>query len=139
MSGSDPLPEPETPRPLGRSVARTLIDMFENSDEPKFVQTAAGKAPAHLSYNNDGSEEIDSPDDSDVFDEDFTNRRKRDVAMLISDEGEQEPSVPDLDDYFSHFDLDETQQIAICRTYANYLAQKVRSRWGNVKKLKAKK
>jgi len=138
MSGSEPLPEPETPRPLGRSVARTLIDMFENSDEPKFTHTAAGKAPAHLG-NVVEDEEIDSPEDSDECDGDYDNRRKRDLAMLISEEGEPEPMVPDLDEYFGNFDLDETQQIAICRTYANYLAQKVRSRWGNVKKLRAKK
>lgn len=138
-----PQEEPETPRPLGRSVARTLIDMFENSDEPNIVQTAAGKAPYSQGFESVLGSEGDDDDDVDgeEADPEILENAKDYAAeflkrMRCEEEIEEEP---DLQGYFSQWDLDETQVIAICRTYANYLAQRVRSRWGNVKKLKVKK
>lgn len=139
-----PEDEPETPRPLGRSVAKTLIDMFDNSDEPVIVHTAAGKAPYTQGYesvlgsdDDEGAEDVDEDADPEILENhkeyaaDFLKRMRCEEGI--------EPEEPDLQEYFAQWDLDETQVIAICRTYANYLAQRVRSRWGNVKKLKAKK
>lgn len=40
-----------------------------------------------------------------------------------------EPAIPDLGEYFSHFDLPEIEHVKICRAYANYLSSKdVRNR-----------
>ena len=38
---------------------------------------------------------------------------------------DEELESPDLDEYFNKFALDEHERIRLCRTYANYLAQKV--------------
>jgi hypothetical protein len=42
--------------------------------------------------------------------------------------------VPDLEEYFSEFDTDAWDRIRLCRTYANYLAQKTRQTTKRVKK-----
>lgn len=47
---------------------------------------------------------------------------------------------PDLDEYFDQFGLTDQERIGMCRTYANYLAQKVRTRLPRTPKApKAKK
>lgn len=75
---------------------RTIIDLEEDSDEPKIYAGAAGKAPAHLSHNVDW------------------------YGIETGDE-------PDLLSYLGQFELTKQQEIAICRTYANYLAQQLRA------------
>lgn len=44
----------------------------------------------------------------------------------LADEAEGSEDEPDLASYFSKFGLDPSSQIAMCRTYANYLAALVR-------------
>jgi len=56
-----------------------------------------------------------------------TNFRKR-IAC-----DEEYPQEPDLAEYFAPFKMDKTQVIAMCRTYANHLAQQVRFRSANKK------
>jgi len=46
---------------------------------------------------------------------------------------------PDLSEYFAPFKMDKTQVIAMCRTYANHLAQQVRFRSGAKKAKWSKK
>lgn len=75
---------------------RTIIDLEENSDEPKIYAGAAGKAPAHLSQSIDWY-------------------------------GKETDDEPDLLSYLGQFELTKQQEIAICRTYANYLAQQLRA------------
>lgn len=58
--------------------------------------------------------------------EEHQNKFKR--SLMCDEEYVHEVPGPDLMDYFGRFDISEQQEIAICRTYANYLAQKVRSR-----------
>jgi len=38
--------------------------------------------------------------------------------------GLEDDAEPDLGEYFSNFDLDDFQIIALCRTFANYVAQR---------------
>lgn len=134
------------------SKGKTFIDM-EDSDEPKIVRGAAGKAPASLSQMIDDEAQecegfacafcglvncrcaydVDAQEDEqeEIPDEELeeesapiTNKRN---ARFDYEEGEEEP---DLAAYFEQFTMTEQQQIAICRTYANYLAQKLRSKFG---------
>lgn len=44
---------------------------------------------------------------------------KRPLAAAFEEEGEEQP---DLAEYFASFGLAHESQIAMCRTYANYLA-----------------
>jgi len=128
----------EVPRSLQRSVAGTLIDLVDE-DEVKIYRSAAGKAPAPPSidlYDLDGDEEEEMEEvDEEIVEHDRGQKREFQTRMICGEEYENHDE-PDLAEYFDQFDLDETQVIAVCRTYANYLAQRVRSRWGNVKKLK---
>lgn len=116
------------------SMRGTIIDMVDDEDNPLIRRGAAGKAPAHLSqYIDDEAEEFEEIDEDDdeeeVLDlEDQAEKdleRKRDLARWKEEELEE---GPDLGEYFAEFDLTEQQQIAMCRTYANYLAQRCRAR-----------
>lgn len=131
--------------------SKTFIDMEQNSDEPVIVRGAAGKAPASLSqFIDDEANEceglncafcglvscrcaydIDAQEDDENVEEieedlDSATIRKRN-SRFEYDEGMIQP---DLAAYFEQFELTEQQQIAMCRTYANYLSQKVRSKFG---------
>lgn len=130
------------------SKSKTFINMEENSDEPVIVRGAAGKAPASLSQMIDDEADcegsacafcgllscrcaydIDAQEDDELVEEvedDSATTRKRN-SRFEYDEGVEEP---DLAAYFEQFELTEQQQIAMCRTYANYLSQKVRSKYG---------
>lgn len=59
-------------------------------------------------------------------------------ALMCDEEYDQDP---DLGIYFGTFNLSPEQQIAMCRTYANYLTQKLRSsgRLGPARKTSNKK
>lgn len=132
--------------------SKTFIDL-ENSDEPVISKGAAGKAPAGLSqmiddeaqecegfacafcglvscrcaYDIDAQEDEQEEIPEDELEEEsapITNKRN---ARFDYEEGEEQP---DLAAYFDQFTIDEQQQIAICRTYANYLAQRLRSKFG---------
>ncbi|AXH75937.1 MAG: hypothetical protein [Cressdnaviricota sp.] len=138
----------EVPRELHRSVAKTIIDMVEDSDDPKVYVGAAGKAPYSL-----GSGLLSDEDDDDVEDEEdedkeiieHNNERKRTFveALKCKEDYEEFFNEPDLAEYFSKFEMSNFQIIAMCRTYANYLAQKERSKLPAtlqaIKKMKAKK
>lgn len=135
---------------------KTFIDMAENSDEPEIVRTAAGKAPMHMSqfiddeaqdcegfgcafcgllncrcaYDIDALEDIEEDqlpeEEEEILDASPVRPSKRN-SRFEYDEGMVQP---DLAAYFEQFELTEQQQIAMCRTYANYLSQKVRSKFG---------
>jgi hypothetical protein len=135
------------------SKGKTFINMEEDSDNPTIVRGAAGKAPASLSQMIDdealeceGSAcafcgllscrcayDIDAQEDDEVeivdeeaLDQSAPSTLKR-TRRFEFDEGVEQP---DLAAYFEQFELTEQQQIAMCRTYANYLSQKVRSKFG---------
>jgi len=135
---------------------RTQIDLVENSDEPVITRGAGGKAPAHLgqfiddeagvdmcewchcepcrcNYDIDapGDEDDDLLEEEEEGDEEIITRGrgfKRDLDRSLRCEEEYDDGNPDLAAYFEQYNLTEQQQIAMCRTYANYLSQKVRSR-----------
>jgi len=66
---------------------------------------------------------IDMVDDSDEPIEMFIPKQRR--LPIARYELSAEFETPDLADYFANFPhVDEARQIAICRTYANYLNQK---------------
>lgn len=140
-----------------KKMSRTTIDLAENSDEPVITRGAGGKAPAHLGqFIDDEAEDIDPDEglchwcalsriscrcgydiDAPVEEEDLLEGEqgseeipptdlKRSRADLYA--GEELGEHPDLAAYFEQYSLTEQQQIAMCRTYANYLSQKVRSR-----------
>jgi len=139
----------ETPRNLHRSVARTMIDL-EDSDEPKVYVGAAGKAPytlgsGLLSDEDEDEEEAPEQDDEDRCDPEImehNNAYKEDYAKRLrcdEDYGEDVLGVPDLASYFANFSLPNFSIIAICRTYANYLAQQERSKRPTIKRIKVRK
>lgn len=82
---------------------------------------------AHLVEGADSNEQeedesssssvIGSPSDSPKM----SHAGKRPISF------DHEEERADLAAYFEEFDLTEQQQIAMCRTYANYLSQKVRA------------
>jgi len=119
--------EEELPRTMKRSAARTLIDLVDDEDHPTIVSTAAGKAPASSSLNLYNLEDDVANDD----------------AILASGGVDVYDEEPDLEGYFGQFNLSNWQQIAICRTYANYMAQiersKVHEGLGNVKRIRVRK
>jgi len=54
-------------------------------------------------------------------------RQERHSGMACSEAWEEmEDTKPDLWKYLKQFDLSEQQMIGVCRTFANYLAQRVR-------------
>jgi len=77
------------------------------------------------------SEEDDLLEDEDEGPEEIATRGrkfKRELDRSLQCDEEYEDGNPDLAAYFEQYNLTEQQQIAMCRTYANYLSQKVRSR-----------
>lgn len=125
----------EVPRELHRSVAHTIIDMVDDSDEPKIFSTAAGKAPASSvkwmadedwqEAEDDVMEDDDAPDEEII---EHDRKHKREFAQALRCDEEYQP---DLHGYFSQFPhVEDFTVIAMCRTYANYLAQKLRARSG---------
>lgn len=110
--------EHDEEQPLQRSVARTIIDMCDDSDEPKIYSTPAGKAPR--GWVADEEEE-----DEEILE--AAKHAQENLNKVLQCDENYEDIVPDLGVYFSKFDLSEQQQIAMCRTYANYLTQKLRA------------
>jgi hypothetical protein len=51
---------------------------------------------------------------------------KRPRAQYFHEEPEEIAYGPDLKEYFAQWSLSSRAQIALCRTYANYLAQEER-------------
>jgi len=136
----------ETPRELRRSVAKTMIDLVEDEDDPKIYVGPAGKAPYSLGSGLLSEEEYDEEEDhGDGEIMEHNNEYKADYAKRLrcEEEYEVESEVPDLALYFEKFNLPNFSVIAICRTYANYLAQQERTKLPatlkNIKKIKAKK
>jgi len=94
-------------------------------DAPK---TPAGKRPLSQSQYIDVDGE-DGEQCSDEGDDEVLNHlqgyRKDFETKLRTDE--RYSPEPDLDAYFDAFGLSAESRIAMCRTYANYLTQKLRS------------
>jgi len=108
---------------LGREALRrehTMIDLVEDSDEPEITKWQGGKAPMP-SVN-----QYDLMDDEEILDNDVLY--KSDFKRALRCDEQYVEAGPDLNEYFAKFDLTEFQVIAMCRTYANYLAQKARSK-----------
>jgi len=134
----------EVPSKLTRSYATTLIDMAEDSDAPIISRGPAGKAPVSSAVDM-----YDLCGDEEIIENDNNYKREFQEAMQCDEDyvdlsAPEQYDEPDLESYFAPFNhLDDTQVIAICRTYANYLAQKVRARLPahlkNVKRVKVAK
>jgi len=135
-------------------MSKTYIDMVDDEDEPVITRGAGGKAPAHLSqfiddeadvedcegggcsfcglvncrcaYDIDAQGESDGEQPLSIEEEEHPNPSKR-GSKACPIHLEEEGDDPDLAAYFDQYQLTEQQQIAMCRTYANYLSQKVRS------------
>jgi len=140
----------DVPRGLVRSVAGTMIDLAENSDEPKIFRTPAGKCPVPSSVNlyelsDDDHDEEDNEDgeqpDEEILEHDRGYKADYAKRLRCDEEYDQEllANTPDLHSYFAKFGLPNFSVIAICRTYANYLAQQERSKFPKVKKINIKK
>lgn len=131
----------EVPRDLRRSVAKTMIDLVDNEDDPKIYVGAAGKAPYSLGSGllSDDDEDVDDDDEDKVDEEIIAHDKeyKADYAKRLRCEEEYEnDQTPDLASYFATFNLPNFSVIAICRTYANYLAQQDRTKHPNLSKVK---
>lgn len=122
---------------LSRSnaTARMLIDLVDNEDAPRIYSLPAGKAPASPSlnlYDMDMDEDMPDAVEQELDgDEEILEHREeyaREFKRSLQCDEQYVSECPDLNEYFSNFELDETQVIAMCRTYANYLAQRIRSR-----------
>lgn len=89
--------------------------LSEQDDEevPELQRSYAMKGPRY-------GEEIDD----EILDHNEKYQLKFKRSLECEEEYEPEP---DLDTYFDEFHLTQTQRIAMCRTYANYLTQKLRS------------
>jgi len=112
-----------------------LVNSVEElSDEPpRALKRQVGfKAPmSSLLIQEEGDEEIMAHDRKTCAE--F-------LASLICDEKYTAPrAVPNLAEYFTGFQLDLAQQVAICRTYANYLTQQLRASAAGVEKTPKKK
>jgi len=137
----------ETPRELRRSVAKTMIDMVEDEDDPKIYVGAAGKAPYSLGSGLLSEEEYEEEEDhGDGEIMEHNKEYKQEYAKRLRCDEDYceafESHTPDLAAYFEQFGLPNFSIIAICRTYANYLAQQERTKLPNlakVKKIKVKK
>lgn len=123
-----------------------MIDLVDE-DDPKIFVGPAGKAPYSLGSGllSEEEEEEEYPADEEIvqaekaYKADYAKRLRCDEEYC---EG-YEAHTPDLASYFEQFGLPNFSVIAICRTYANYLAQQERtklpSQLRNVKKIKARK
>jgi len=136
----------ETPRQLHRSVAKTIIDMVDDEDDPKIYVGPAGKAPYSLGSGLLSEEEEDEeefPADEEIIQTEKAYKEDYAKRLRCDEEYDEELSPhPDLASYFAKFDLPNFSVIAICRTYANYLAQQERSKMPSllkVKKIKVRK
>jgi len=131
----------ETPRNLHRSVAKTIIDMVEDEDDPKIYVGAAGKAPYSLGsglLSDEDEDDEEYPADEEIVEHDKEYKAEY-AKRLRCDEDYCEgftAHTPDLAAYFKEFDLPNFSIIAICRTYANYLAQQERTKLPNLSKVK---
>lgn len=117
----------DVPNKLQRSYARIHIDLVDDEDNPSIWQTPAGKRPISLAQ-----ELVEEDEGAEVNEEDEIIEHERKFKRAFTDAlkcDEDYNSIhPDLAQYFSEFALSEQQQIAMCRTYANYLAQRLRSK-----------
>jgi len=94
-------------------------------DEPK---TPAGKRPLSHSQYIDVDAEDGEQGDEDEEDEILAHHKgyQRKFAKSLHCDERYSPEA-DLDAYFDEFGLSAESRIAMCRTYANYLTQKLRS------------
>ena len=114
----------DVPNPLQRSYARTHIDLVEDEDDPKIWTTPAGKRPVSLAQELEDEVEEEEEDELAAAGHLYAAKFRESLKC----EEDYESFHPDLTAYFAQFDISDQQQIAMCRTYANYLAQRLRSR-----------
>jgi len=109
-----------------------IDDEAEEIDEENGLCKFCALENCRCAYDIDAQdEEEDQLDEMDEGDEEILTRSrnyKREFDSSLRCEEEYADFNPDLAVYFAQYDLTEQQQIAMCRTYANYLSQKVRSR-----------
>lgn len=53
---------------------------------------------------------------------------RREIQGVVGPYYQTEHQAPDLDDYLSQWDLSDREKVGLCRTYANYLSAKNRSK-----------
>lgn len=133
----------ELPHDLQRSTAKLLIDLVDDEDVPKYFSGPAGKAPATTSMDlyhldNEEDEQEEEAVDEEILE--HNKEYKRDYAKRLRCDEDYcegfEAHTPDLASYFAPFGLPNFSVIAICRTYANYLAQQERTKRPNLSKVK---
>lgn len=120
--------------PLKRQNARLLLDLVDDDDHPRIYTSPAGKAPVTMQPLQDWEEEdpdfdeacAEALEDAEVMQ--ASREYHESFGKRLRCEEEYEPEVCDLSTYFGGFGLTEYQQISMCRTYANYLTQKMKAR-----------
>lgn len=101
-------------------------DEVEESPPRELLRTNQGaKRPLFASQFID-DEAIEEEDDGEAEILDHHQRMQTNFKRALHCAEKYEPE-PDLDTYFAAFDMSAQSRIAMCRTYANYLTQKLRS------------
>jgi len=108
----------------------------EDCESGQCAWCALPREECRCAYDIDapGDEDDDLLEEEEEGDEEIITRGrgfKRDLDRSLRCEEEYDDGNPDLAAYFEQYNLTEQQQIAMCKTYANYLSQKVRSRLRN--------
>lgn len=104
-------------------------DVVESNDPPAVTRRRiAVKRPASSS-NVRRMLDLEAEEDGSDLDQEIGKHHRKYLkefahALLCKEAYE---GKPDLETYFCHFDIADHVKIALCRTYANYLAQKIRS------------
>lgn len=97
--------------------------------DKKHITWAAKRPLTQSQYYEESNSDVQGEIEFFEENEEILEHRAKDVKRfrdaLVCDE--EYPRVPDLDVYFAEFHLSAQQRIAMCRTYANYLTQKLRS------------
>lgn len=102
-----------------------LDDMVEESPPRTLKRSYAARGqPRFPSEEDEDPINEDDFEDEEVVQNNANYQKKFKQTLLCSEQYNHEP---DLRAYFEEFGLSAQQQIAICRTWANYLTQKLRS------------
>jgi len=109
------------------------LDLHEDTPKPNplkrsYANVGQPRDPVFESSQMEDDEdplvEEDDDGDAELLSHHRGYQKKFKQALICSESYSPEP---DLDAYFDVFHLSAQQKIAMCRTYANYLTQKLRS------------
>jgi len=101
-------------------------DGEQESSSPSLTRSSAtvGHKRPMSQFVDDEAEEVDPSSGEEILA--HSREYKRDFTKKLHCDESYSPEA-DLDAYFDEFGLSAESRIAMCRTYANYLTQKLRS------------